>query len=253
MDRSGIPLQAQRLDFLECGFIEKDKEAMAFLTVLLAESLKMPSQQLFPWCLWSSRNFSDKQQINKQVYVAQRSCGSPFLKVLQARVDGSLGSLSWWGAALPTAKVGGWALRPLPTQALLWFSDHLILRARTDVQMCASMHCHPMCHPSSYSPLHGMTSSAGHTGRKDNVCSLPTHACVISVPDFLAFSLCALLSVLRDRGEHCSGTESGCLSVTEEPTEWKVRAELFYFIPCRCRREGRGGWVGGNGVFLLNK
>jgi len=44
--------------------------------------------------------------------IAQRSCGAPSLEVLKARLDGALGSLSWWRAALPTAAVGAvWALR----------------------------------------------------------------------------------------------------------------------------------------------
>ena len=47
---------------------------------------------------------------------AQRSCGAPSLEVLKARLDGALGSLSWWGAALPTAGVGtGLSLGFLPT------------------------------------------------------------------------------------------------------------------------------------------
>ena len=51
---------------------------------------------------------------------SQRSCGAPSLEALEARLDGALGSLSWWGAALPTAGVGaGWALRSFPTQANL--------------------------------------------------------------------------------------------------------------------------------------
>ena len=37
---------------------------------------------------------------------AQRSCGAPSLEALKARLDGALGSLSWWGAALPMAGVG---------------------------------------------------------------------------------------------------------------------------------------------------
>jgi len=32
---------------------------------------------------------------------------APFLKVLKARLDGALGSLSWWGAALPIAGEDG--------------------------------------------------------------------------------------------------------------------------------------------------
>ena len=32
--------------------------------------------------------------------------GAPSLEALKASLDGALGSLSWWGAALPVA--GGW-------------------------------------------------------------------------------------------------------------------------------------------------
>ena len=47
-------------------------------------------------------------------------CGASSLEALKARLDGALGSLSWWGAALPTAGVwAGWALRSLPTQTIL--------------------------------------------------------------------------------------------------------------------------------------
>jgi len=42
---------------------------------------------------------------------AQRSCGAPSLKVLKARMDGTLGRLSWWGAALPL--LGGLELEVL--------------------------------------------------------------------------------------------------------------------------------------------
>jgi len=38
--------------------------------------------------------------------VSQRSCGAPSLKALKARLDGALGSLIWWVAALLMA--GGW-------------------------------------------------------------------------------------------------------------------------------------------------
>jgi len=38
----------------------------------------------------------------------QRSCGCPIPEALKARLDGAMGSLSWWVAALPTA--GGWSL-----------------------------------------------------------------------------------------------------------------------------------------------
>lgn len=45
--------------------------------------------------------------------------GAPSLEVLKAGLDGALGSLSWWGAALPMAGDGaGWALRSLPTQII---------------------------------------------------------------------------------------------------------------------------------------
>ena len=45
---------------------------------------------------------------------AQRAVGAPSLDRLKAGLDGALGSLSWWGAALPMAGVeAGWALRSL--------------------------------------------------------------------------------------------------------------------------------------------
>ena len=46
------------------------------------------------------------------------------VEALKARLDGALGSLSWWGAALPMAGGGtGWALSSPPTTAILWFYD----------------------------------------------------------------------------------------------------------------------------------
>jgi len=39
---------------------------------------------------------------------SQRAVGAPSLEVLKARLDGALGSLSWWVAALPTAWGWGW-------------------------------------------------------------------------------------------------------------------------------------------------
>jgi len=40
------------------------------------------------------------------------------------RLDGALGSLSWWVAASSWWGVGaGWALRSLPSQTILWFCD----------------------------------------------------------------------------------------------------------------------------------
>ena len=45
--------------------------------------------------------------------------GAPSLQALKARLDGALGSLSWWGAALPMAGGGtGWALRSPPSWAI---------------------------------------------------------------------------------------------------------------------------------------
>ena len=41
---------------------------------------------------------------------------APSLEVLKARLDGWMGSLTWWVTALVGA---GWALRSLPTQAIL--------------------------------------------------------------------------------------------------------------------------------------
>jgi len=41
-------------------------------------------------------------------------------EMLRARLDGGLGSLIWRMAALPVMGVGtGWALRSLPTEAIL--------------------------------------------------------------------------------------------------------------------------------------
>ena len=47
----------------------------------------------------------------------RKAVDAPSLEALKARLDGALGSLSWWGAALPMAGVGAaWAVRSLPTQ-----------------------------------------------------------------------------------------------------------------------------------------
>jgi len=37
---------------------------------------------------------------------AQRSCGAPSLEALNARLDGALGSLSWWWQPCPQHGVG---------------------------------------------------------------------------------------------------------------------------------------------------
>lgn len=45
---------------------------------------------------------------------------APSLEVFKARLNGALGSLRWWGAALPMAGFGaGWAVRSLPDQTIL--------------------------------------------------------------------------------------------------------------------------------------
>ena len=45
---------------------------------------------------------------------------APSPEALSARLDGALGSPSWWGAALPMAGGWNWAgFRSLPTQAIL--------------------------------------------------------------------------------------------------------------------------------------
>jgi len=54
------------------------------------------------------------------VQVAQRSSGAPSLEVFEARLDGALGSLSWWVVFLSIVEVGtGWAVGSPPTQAIL--------------------------------------------------------------------------------------------------------------------------------------
>jgi len=43
----------------------------------------------------------------------RETVGAPSLEVLLARLDGALGSLSWWGAALQGVGTR-WSLRSLP-------------------------------------------------------------------------------------------------------------------------------------------
>ena len=51
----------------------------------------------------------------------------PSLEVLKVRLDGALGSLSWWAVALSTEGAGtGWALSSLPIQAILWFYNTML-------------------------------------------------------------------------------------------------------------------------------
>jgi len=40
-------------------------------------------------------------------YLPREAVDAPSLESFKTRLDGALGSLSWWGAALPTA--GGWS------------------------------------------------------------------------------------------------------------------------------------------------
>ena len=48
------------------------------------------------------------------------SCGRSTLEVPKARLDGTLGSLSWWGGSQPMAGGWGWGiLRSIPTEATL--------------------------------------------------------------------------------------------------------------------------------------
>jgi len=50
----------------------------------------------------------------------REAVGATSLEALKARLDGALGSLSWWGANNPWQGVQtGWSLRYLPTQAVL--------------------------------------------------------------------------------------------------------------------------------------
>ena len=58
--------------------------------------------------------------------VAQRAVGAPFLEVLKVGLDGTLGRLSWWGAASPWQGLG---LNELygPFK-LMPFYDSMILR-----------------------------------------------------------------------------------------------------------------------------
>jgi len=43
------------------------------------------------------------------------AAGAPSVEALKARLDGALGSLSWWEAALPMAEGWGWLGCELPS------------------------------------------------------------------------------------------------------------------------------------------
>ena len=49
-----------------------------------------------------------------------QAVGAPSLEEFKARLDGALGSLSWWVVFLSIVEVGtGWAVGSPPTQAIL--------------------------------------------------------------------------------------------------------------------------------------
>ena len=63
---------------------------------------------------------------------AQRSCGAPSMEVLKAGLDGALGSLSCWVAALPMAQVWGWVGFMVPSNITHDFFSTLL-----DLAVCA--------------------------------------------------------------------------------------------------------------------
>jgi len=50
--------------------------------------------------------FTQRAARHQEEQAAQRSCGCPSLEMFKARLDGALGSLSCWVAALPMT--GAW-------------------------------------------------------------------------------------------------------------------------------------------------
>jgi len=50
---------------------------------------------------------------------AQRSCGAPSLEERKAGLDGTLDSLSWWGAALPMTEGLDQVIFKITTQTFL--------------------------------------------------------------------------------------------------------------------------------------
>ena len=46
------------------------------------------------------------ESVPRPWYSCPEAVGAPSLEALKARLDRALGSLSWWGTALPTAGVG---------------------------------------------------------------------------------------------------------------------------------------------------
>jgi len=58
----------------------------------------------------------------------RQSVDASSLEALKARLDGALGSLSWWVAALPTVEwCTGWSLKSLPAQTIQWLVKVLVI------------------------------------------------------------------------------------------------------------------------------
>ena len=87
--------------------------------------------------------------IRYDTYIAQRAVGAPSLQALKARWDGALGSLSWWGAALPMAGGGtGWAPRSPPACAFLQYMYVFLVSAAHFLTNRAT--CTPDCNAGLY-------------------------------------------------------------------------------------------------------
>ena len=68
--------------------------------------------------------------INKSILAAaQRSCGAPSLEALEARLDGALGTLSWWGGIPAHGRDWGWVgfevLSNPSCSVVLWCYDSM--------------------------------------------------------------------------------------------------------------------------------
>ena len=63
---------------------------------------------------------------------AQNIVGTPSLEAFKARLDGVLGSLTWWVAALPTARGCNWVGFEVPSNSshsvILWFYEKTVPR-----------------------------------------------------------------------------------------------------------------------------
>ena len=66
--------------------------------------------------LWTARGTQLTSHNTTPIQKCSTAGREGTLQALKARWDGALGSLSWWGAALPMAGGGtGWALSSPPT------------------------------------------------------------------------------------------------------------------------------------------